>query len=81
MDSIDSCRILLQMIEPYTPDELNSITQIIVDQIPLNFTCQEAVDYQTDYYKSLGQIFGHPSRRHPPINIGKGHDGTLVRWR
>jgi hypothetical protein len=41
------------MIERYTPNELNSITQIIVDQIPLNFTCQEAVDYQTDYYKAL----------------------------
>jgi hypothetical protein len=94
VDRIESCRILLQMIERYTPDELNSITQIIVDQIPLNFTYQEAVDYQTDYYKALinfkkefkqekkplGQIFGHPSRRHPPITIGKGHDGTLVRW-
>lgn len=53
VDRIESCRILLQMIERYTPDELNSITQIIVDQIPLNFTYQEAVDYQTDYYKAL----------------------------
>jgi hypothetical protein len=24
-----------------------------VDQIPLDFTYQEAVDYQTDYYKAL----------------------------
>ncbi len=53
VDRVESCRILLQMIERYTPDELNSITQIIVDQIPLNFTYQEAVDYQTDYYKAL----------------------------
>ena len=43
----------MQMIERYTPDELNTITKIIVDQIPLNFTYQEAVEYQNDYYKAL----------------------------
>ena len=50
---VESCRVLLQMIERYTTDELNTITQIIVDHIPLDFTYQEAVEYQHDYYKAL----------------------------
>lgn len=50
---VESCRVLLQIIEQYTPDELNTITQIIVDQIPLDFTYDEALDYQKDYYKAL----------------------------
>ena len=41
------------MIERYTPDELNSITKIIVDQIPADFTYDDAVGYQKDYYKAL----------------------------
>jgi len=50
---VESCRILLQMIERYTPDELNAITQIIADHVPLDFTYEEALVYQTDYYKAL----------------------------
>lgn len=50
---VESCRVLLQMIERYTPDELKIITKIIVDQIPLDFTYEEAVEYQNDYYKAL----------------------------
>jgi hypothetical protein len=50
---VESCRILLQMIDRYTPDELNAITQIIADHVPLNFTYEEALDYQKDYYKEL----------------------------
>lgn len=53
VDHVDSCRILLQMIERYSPEELNIITKIIVDQIPSDFTYEEAVVYQKDYYKSL----------------------------
>jgi hypothetical protein len=41
------------MIERYTPAELNTITQIIAEQIPLDFTYQEALAYQKDYYKAL----------------------------
>jgi hypothetical protein len=50
---VESCRVLLQMIERYTPAELNTITQIIAEQIPLDFTYQEALAYQNDYYKAL----------------------------
>lgn len=53
VDQVDSCRVLLQMIEKYTPDELNKITKIIVDKIPADFTYEEAVVYQNDYYKAL----------------------------
>lgn len=50
---VESCRILLQMIDRYTPDELNAITKIIADHVPLNFTYIEAMEYQKDYYKEL----------------------------
>jgi len=53
VDHVDSCRVLLQMIEKYSPDELNKITKLIVDQIPPDFTYEEAVVYQQDYYKAL----------------------------
>jgi len=53
VDHVDSCRVLLQMIEKYSPDELNQITKIIADQIPPDFTYEEAVVYQQDYYKAL----------------------------
>ncbi len=53
VEHVESCRVLLQMIERYSPDELNEITKIIVDQIPLNFTYEEAELYQKDYYKAL----------------------------
>ena len=50
---VESCRVMLQLIERYTPEELNEITQIIVNHIPLNFTYDEAVAYENDYYKAL----------------------------
>ncbi len=53
LQHVESCRVLLQIIEQYTPDELNAITKIIVDHIPLDFTYDEAVDYQKNYYKAL----------------------------
>ena len=53
VEHIDFCRVLLEMIERYSPDELNKITKIIADQIPADFTYEEAVVYQKDYYKAL----------------------------
>lgn len=53
VSKVESCRVMLQMIERYTPDELNNLTQIIVNHIPLDFTYEEAVEYQNDYYKAL----------------------------
>lgn len=53
VDHVDSCRVLLQMIERYSPDELNQITKIIVDQVPPDFTYEEAIVYQKEYYEAL----------------------------
>jgi hypothetical protein len=50
---VASYRVLLQMIDRYTPDELNAITRMIADHVPPNFTYEEALDYQNDYYKAL----------------------------
>lgn len=53
VEKVESSRVLLQVIERYTPDELNSLTKIIVDHVPSDFTYEEAVEYQKDYYKAL----------------------------
>lgn len=50
---VESSRIMLQIIKRYTPDEINTITQIIATQIPADFTYEEAVEYQNDYFKAL----------------------------
>jgi hypothetical protein len=50
---VDSYRVLLQMIDRYTPDELNAITRMIADHVPPDLTHEEALDYQNDYYKAL----------------------------
>lgn len=50
---VDSYRVLLQMIDRYTPDELNAINRMIADHVPADFTDEEALDYQKDYYKAL----------------------------
>lgn len=50
---VESYIVLLKMIERYTPAELNSLTQIIVDHIPSDFTYAEALEYQKDYFKAL----------------------------
>lgn len=50
---VESCRVLIQVIERYTPDELNSLNQIMVDHIPADFTYEEAREYQNDYLKAL----------------------------
>ena len=54
--AVESCRVLVQVIERYTPDELNSLTQIIVDHVPADFTYEEAKEYQNDYHKALGNF-------------------------
>lgn len=50
---VDSYRVLMQMIVRYTPDELNAITRMIADHVPEDFTYEEALDYQNDYFKAL----------------------------
>jgi len=50
---VDSCRVLLKMVESYTPDEMNAITRMIADHIPVDIPYEEAVHYQDDYNKAL----------------------------
>lgn len=53
LSHIMSYWVFQQVIERYTPDELNTITQIIATNIPADFTYEEAMVYQNDYYKAL----------------------------
>ena len=48
-----SCRVELQMIEKYTPEELNKINQLILEHIPKDFTLAEADEYEKDYLDAL----------------------------
>ena len=48
-----SCRVELQMIERYTTEELNVITQIVLDKIPKDFNVEEAEAYEKDYLSAL----------------------------
>jgi hypothetical protein len=48
-----ACKIELSMIERYTSEEMNKITQIIVDKIPADFSAGEAAEYEQDYLVAL----------------------------
>ena len=50
---VETCIVLLRMIEKYSPEELDVITKIVVDKIPLDFTYSEALVYEKDYFKAL----------------------------
>ena len=45
----NACKLELEMIEKYTPKELNKITQVVLDHIPDEFTFEEADKYEKDY--------------------------------
>ena len=46
----NTCRLELQMIEKYLPNELDELTKIVFKHIPENFTFEEADAYERDYY-------------------------------
>ncbi|MDP1815502.1 MAG: hypothetical protein Q8K92_13730 [Leadbetterella sp.] len=48
-----SCKVELQMLERYTPEELNMITQMVLSKIPNDFTVEEAEEYEKDYLSAL----------------------------
>jgi hypothetical protein len=48
-----ACRIELKMIERYTIEEMNKITQIIADKIPADFSAEEAAEYEQDFLVAL----------------------------
>jgi hypothetical protein len=49
----ESCRVELRMIEKYTPEELDKINQLILVNIPKDFTLAEADEYEKDYLDAL----------------------------
>ena len=53
---VAACRVELRIIERFTPEELNDVTQIILDHIPENFTFAEADQYEKEYLAALGQF-------------------------
>ena len=48
-----ACRIELKMIERFSPEELDQVTQIMVEHIPENFSLAEADQYEKDYLAAL----------------------------
>jgi gas vesicle protein len=44
-----ACKTELQMIEKYTPKEIDNVTQIILDHVPEDFNFEEADKYEKDY--------------------------------
>ena len=53
MAHAELCRLKLQMIERYTPAELTSINQMILDHIPADYNFEEAYNYQKKYLEAL----------------------------
>jgi hypothetical protein len=51
-----ACKVELQLIEKYTPKELNKITQIILDHIPEDFTFEEGDKYEKDYLAAFEEF-------------------------
>lgn len=49
----DLCRLKLQMLEKYTPEELTSINKMILDHIPADFNFEQAYNYQKKYLEAL----------------------------
>lgn len=52
----EACKLELQMIEKYTPKELNEITKIIANHVPDNFTFEEADEYEKDYLQAIDDV-------------------------
>jgi hypothetical protein len=50
---VETCKVELQMIEKYTPEQLNLMTQAILKNIPNDFTFEEADKYEQDYLKAM----------------------------
>ena len=49
-------KVELQLIEKYTPEELSKVTQTILNNIPDNYTFEEAEEYERAYLKAMGDL-------------------------
>ena len=52
----DTCRIELQLIEKYTPDELEIISQILNDQNIKNFQLNNNQSFEEDYLLAYDEL-------------------------
>ncbi len=52
----DACKLELEMIEKYTPKELDEISQVITKLIPDDFTFEEADKYEKEYLKAVKEL-------------------------
>lgn len=52
----EACKLELEIIEKYTPKELNELTQLIVDHIPEDFTFEEADKYELEYLNAVEEM-------------------------
>jgi hypothetical protein len=52
----DACKLELEMIEKYTPKELDEITQVVVNLIPDDFTFEEADKYEQEYLNAVKEL-------------------------
>lgn len=50
---VETCKVELQMIEKYSPEELNQMAQDIFAYIPEDFSFEEADKYERDFLKGL----------------------------
>lgn len=49
----ETCKAELELIEKYSPEELDFLSKIIADHVPEDFTFEEADKYEKDYLKAL----------------------------
>lgn len=52
----DACKLELEMIEKYTPKELDEITQVVATLISDDFTFEEADKYEKEYLKAFKEL-------------------------
>ena len=52
----DACKLELEMIEKYTPKELDEITQVVAKLISDDFTFEEADKYEKEYLKAFKEL-------------------------
>ncbi|WP_298517433.1 hypothetical protein [uncultured Kordia sp.] len=59
----EACTIQLQMIETYTPTELDELTETILTHIPIHYSEAEAKQYTTEYMDAYEAIKQEASQK------------------
>jgi hypothetical protein len=56
LSHVEACKLELEMIEKYTPSELDEITRVIASHIPEDFTFEWADKYEKEYLKAVEEM-------------------------